>query len=160
MLAAWQWWPDSLLVIGGVMQAGGVLLLVADVRKAVEAAREYQHRPQVVEMSHAIEANVVVPTPTIGGGVKPTVEERVERLEGSLMELDEELADKAAAFNLRMQEVAQEAGDRAYRAAERRFSALERAVLGDTRRDIRRRVVSIALLVGGIVLASVGAVLA
>ena len=54
--------------------------------------------------------------------------------------------------------VAEDAADRASKGADDRFTAMERALLGETPWDTRRRLVGIGLVVLGVALATVAAV--
>lgn len=152
-IAGWDW----VTLIGGALQVGGVLLLVTDVVKTFRRVEDYRRRPQVVELGHAIDASVVFPVAVIGGQ-QPTTEERLERLESGLREVREQLQEETMRLRAEARQAADEAAERTVRHGDRRFVAIELALLGDTPSDKRRRLLSIGLIVFGVGLATIGSI--
>jgi hypothetical protein len=141
-ITGWDWW----IVLGGVLQAGGVSLLAHDVISTFRRIEGYWRRPQTIEQIHTVDADIFVP-PGVMSGQQPTIEERVERLEQSTQALREELQETKADLRSEAREVATDAAAAAMRHGERRFLALEAALLGDTRTDKWRRFASIGAVV-------------
>lgn len=81
---------------------------------------------------------------TAVGGKEPTVRERLGRLEAQARELRIELLDTAARLRAEARDAASKAAERVRQGADDRFRAMERAILGDTPSDKRRRLFSIA----------------
>jgi len=150
--------PDWLVVLGGALQIGGVLVLVVDVVRTFRRLEEYGRRPQTIEGT-TLEAPVTLPRATVTGGAPPTVDERLGRLERGLDEIRVELPERIARAEAKARESSSEAAGRAVRHTDRRFDALEGALLGDTTRDKWRRLGSIAAIVLGLILATIGSVM-
>jgi hypothetical protein len=74
---------DWLVVLGGALQAAGVLVLVIEIVRSSRRRQAYRTRSQVVEVG-TIEATATVFTPRIVTEPPPPIEHRVDRLEDGL----------------------------------------------------------------------------
>lgn len=151
-VVGWDWW----IVAGGALQAVGVLVLVIGVVRSARRTEEYETRPQVVEVG-TIEATAAVFSPRIVVDPPPPIEDRVERLEDGLARLRNDLEESVAELRSKARAAADEAAGRATRHGERRFEAFER-LLGETGLERWVRGLSIAAVVLGLILATIGSV--
>lgn len=149
----WDW----LVILGGALQAGGVLVLVVEIVRSSRRRQSYRTRPQVVEVG-TIEATATVFSPRIVTEPPPPIEERVERLEEGLARLRNDLEERIGKLRADVRGAADEAAGRATRHGERRFEALERLILGETKLDRWVRGGSIVAIVLGVILATIGSV--
>jgi hypothetical protein len=150
---------DWLVVLGGALQAAGVLVLVIEIVRSSRRRQAYRTRPQVVEVG-TIEATATVFTPRIVTEPPPPIEDRVDRLEDGLVRLRNDLEERIGELHAEARDAADQAAGRATRHGERRFKALERLILGETRLDRWVRGGSIAAIVLGVILATIGSVMA
>jgi hypothetical protein len=133
-VSGWDWW----IALGGTLQVAGVVLLVSDVTRSYAKQEKYRTRSQVVEAG-TIHAGATVFPVGVVGGQQPSTDERLARLEKAVGDLRTDLQTTAADLRTEAREAASEAAGRATRHGDRRVSALEIALLGDTRRDKGRR---------------------
>jgi hypothetical protein len=151
-MTGWEWW----IVIGGALQAIGVTALAVDIVVAFRRSEGYQQRDTVVYMGSALEINVAIPMAAVVGGRERTIDERVGLLEARVVELEDELRDTKTKLKDWASESASSAAELVRKATDARFTALERALLGDTRWDRRRRLASVAAVVLGVLIATIG----
>lgn len=152
-IAGSEWW----IVVGGSLQALGVVVLVVDVTASFRRLRTYRHREKKVPIGQAVETDMAFPITPVGGK-QPTLEERIDRLEGQVRELRIELQETAARLRSDARDAASDAAQRVWHRSDDQFRALEGALLGDTRKDKVRRLASIAAIAFGVVLATIGSV--
>jgi hypothetical protein len=150
---------DWLVVLGGALQAAGVLVLVIEIVRSSRRRQAYRTRSQVVEVG-TIEATATVFTPRIVTEPPPPIEHRVDRLEDGLERLRNDLEERIGELRAEARDAADQAAGRATRHGEQRFQALERLILGETRLDRWVRGGSIAAIVLGVILATIGSVMA
>jgi hypothetical protein len=152
-VTGWGW----VIVVGGALQAIGVLVLVLEIVRSTRRREAYRTRPAVVEVG-TIEARATVFTPRIVTDPLPPIEGRVERLEEGLTCLRNDLEELSTELGAAARAAADEVAGRATRHGDRRLEALERLVLGETTLDRWVRGGSIAAVVLGVMLSTIGSV--
>lgn len=125
-VAGWDWW----IVVGGLLQGSGILLLVRDVIATHRRLEAYRHRPITLQVHDAMHAQDSA-TVTLTTDAEPTLEERVGRLEAQLASVRDELREVAVRLSRAVEAAAERAGESANKRAAEQFEALERALLGD-----------------------------
>jgi hypothetical protein len=150
----WDWW----IVAGGALQVIGVMALVIDIIATFNRLEGYRKRDRIVYAGSALEVGTAFPMGAVVGGREPTIDERVDRLETRLTELGDELRNTKARLKDWASETAAASAELVRKSSEQRFTAMEQALLGDTRWDKRRRVASVAAVVVGVTLATIGSV--
>jgi hypothetical protein len=153
-VAGWDWW----IVAGGALQTIGVTALVTDIVATFNRLERYRQRGRTIYAGAALEVDVDFPIGAVVGGKQPTLDERVDGLETRLTELGDELRDTKARLKDWASETASASAELVRKSSELRFRALEQALLGDTHWDKRRRLASVAAVVVGIILATIGSV--
>ena len=145
-----------LLVVGTVLQVGGVAFVALDVRDARRRLERYTHGDAVVEPLTAV-AYGSVSTPKATADPPPPIENRVAALEDALHSLRTQMDDLAPRLLREAQHGAEDAAARVRRAARRESEALATLVLGmDDESARRRRVWSVRLIIGGLAVSLAG----
>ena len=150
----WDWW----IVVGGALQVIGVTALVIDIAATFNRLEGYRKRGRTVYAGSALEVDVAIPIDAVVGGRGPTIDERVDRLETSLIQLGDELRNTKARLKDWASETASASAEMVRKSSEQRFTALEQAFLGDTGWDKGRRLASVVAIALGVTLATIGSV--
>jgi hypothetical protein len=144
----------GLLLLGGVFELGGVVLAVLDLKRTREEMQRYERRPVTVYPGPA-RVEVGIPAPTISTGREPTTEERLERMEGQVRQLRDDVDSLPRDIRDQLRKEISEATERAEEGARDRLDALDALLKG----VIRPRLRGVVLVAVGIVLSVVGGVL-
>jgi hypothetical protein len=152
-MSGWDWW----IVAGAALEVVGVLVLVVEIVRSSRRREAYETRDVVAEVG-TVEARATVFSPRIVVDPPPPIEERADRLEEGLARLRNDVEELSTELRAAARRAADEAADRVTRHGERRFAALERLLLGETRIERWVRVGSIAAVVLGVILATIGSV--
>jgi hypothetical protein len=144
-------------VAGGLLQVGGVLVLVLGVILTHRRVEAYRKTPTSLDV-HDSAIGVDSGTPALTTVAEPTLEERVGRLEVQVGAVRDELGEAAIRLRQTAQTAADAASESASRRASERFEAIERLILGETRIDRWVRVGSIVAVILGVILATIGSV--
>jgi hypothetical protein len=151
----WDW----LVLVGGLLQVIGVVVLVIDVARSWRKLRAFRGRGRNVYLGGvAATGKALGMAAVLSGGHTPTTEERVAVLEDQMKATRDDLDAAKDELEERARQIANQAVELSERSTDDHFEAIESALLGDTVGDVRRRVGGVIAIALGIVLATIGGV--
>jgi hypothetical protein len=142
-------WVVVLATVGFLAEVGGVGLIVFDIRESREQARRIVGRGQTIRLESARAEERALPI-HVRGGKQPSLEERLDGLEGRYRELDERLTTELGALRRELQT---DASERAREVEE--IARADYAVVSSVLRDmlagsLGRRIWGVALVLLGL----------
>ena len=149
-----------LAISGATFEVFGLALVVAEIWKDRRQGRSLMGIEAVIVQTLPAIASATAGKVTPIGGRQPTLEERVERVEERAEALNDGLLYVQTRLRTELEQAAEEAFNRAYRATIKRDQSLRRFLHQQLAGGVGRRLLGVVFFALGTVLSAVGNVMA
>jgi hypothetical protein len=147
----------ALILVGGVFQIGGVVAVVVSLRDTLRGVGRFEHRTQMIFGAGGINGGGKLGVVTVTGGRPPTLEGRMVSLEGRFANLRDEIKDEVKTELKAEIERTRRAVTDSYKYDFQQLSSFTTETLRSQRRPT---VIGASFLIVGVILATIGSVIA